>query len=45
MRQPQEMVKHIFKQFVDTSRRIASVCLTILWGWRLKGLKSAEKPV
>ena len=25
------------KQFVANSRRIALVCLTILWGWRLKG--------
>ena len=25
------------KQFVGNSRRIVWVCLTILWGWRLKG--------
>ena len=25
------------KQFVGYCRRIVSVCLTILWGWRLKG--------
>ena len=25
------------KQFVDNSRRIIWMCLTILWGWRLKG--------
>ena len=25
------------KQFVGKSRRIVWVCLTILWGWRLKG--------
>ena len=25
------------KQFVSNSRRIFWVCLTILWGWRLKG--------
>ena len=25
------------KQFVGNSRQIAWVCLTILWGWRLKG--------
>ena len=25
-----------FKQFVGNSRRIAWVCLTILWGWRSK---------
>ena len=24
------------KQFVDNSRRIVLVCLTILWDWRLK---------
>ena len=27
-----------FKQLVANSRQIAWVCLTILWGWRLKGL-------
>ena len=26
-----------FKQFVSCCRRIVWVCLTILWGWRLKG--------
>ena len=25
------------KQFVGNSRQIVGVCLTILWGWRLKG--------
>ena len=25
------------KQFVDCCRRIVWVCLTILWGWHLKG--------
>ena len=25
------------KQFVGNSRQIVRVCLTILWGWRLKG--------
>ena len=29
------MVKH--KQFIGCRRRIVWVCLTILWGWRLKG--------
>ena len=28
---------NILKQFVGNSRRIVWVCLTILWGWRLKG--------
>ena len=28
---------NIFKQLVDNSRWIVWVCLTILWGWRLKG--------
>ena len=27
----------ILKQFVAKSRQIVWVCLTILWGWRLKG--------
>ena len=27
------------KQFVGCCRQIIWVCLTILWGWRLKGLK------
>ena len=26
------------KQFLSNSRRIVWVCLTILWGWRFKGL-------
>ena len=26
-------------QFVGSCRRIVWVCLTILWGWRLKGWK------
>ena len=30
---------NILKQFVGKRRRIFWVCLTILWGWRLKGLK------
>ena len=30
------------KQFVDFCRRIVWMCLTILWGWRLKG-KSGKK--
>ena len=28
------------KQFVGFCRRIVSVCLTILWGWRLKCFKN-----
>ena len=30
------------KQFVDNSRWIVWVCLPILWGWCLKGLKVTE---
>ena len=30
-------VSNTLKQFVGCCRRIARVCLTILWGWRLKG--------
>ena len=26
-----------FKQFVGISKQIVWVCLTIMWGWRLKG--------
>ena len=34
-----------FKQFVDISRRIFWVCLTILWCWHLKGLRELKKPI
>ena len=29
-------------QFVGNSRRIVLVCLTILWGWRLKGSRKSK---
>ena len=28
------------KQFIEKSQKIVSVCLTILWGWRLKGYQN-----
>ena len=35
----------ILKQFVNSSRRIVWVCLTILWGWRVKCFKNYQRKV
>ena len=35
----------ILKQFVSSSRRIVWVCLTILWGWRVKCFKNYQRKV
>ena len=34
--QPHKMIKTLI-QFAGYCRQIVRVCLTILWGWRLKG--------
>ena len=35
----------ILKQFVSSSRQFVWVCLTILWGWRVKCFKNYQRKV
>ena len=42
--QPHKMVKHIQngQKHIGISRQIVWVCLTLLWGWQLKGQKQSS---
>ena len=42
LQEPTQKWSNTLKQFVGNSRRIVWVCLSILWGWILKGLHPAN---